>query len=96
MEKAVIPILEDLAFEVSFKEILGNLILCHEYLPEGKKLPWLPFSSFLTSVKLPNSEDMLYLVKAHLDRILVGTMSDRIRYEWSYIKSPYINKFKFY
>jgi len=81
MEKAaVIPKLEDLAFEVSFKEILGNLILCHEYLPERKKLPWLPFSSFLTSIPLPSSEDMLSLVKARLDHFLVGTMSDKIRY----------------
>ena len=88
MEKAVVvPTLEDLAFDVSFKEILGNLILCHEYLPEGKQLPWLPFSSFLTSVQLPSSEDMLSLVKARLDYFLVGTMSDKIRYICMVIKS---------
>ena len=56
MDAPEIPSLEDLAFEVSFKDILSTLRLCYEHRPEVKQLSWLNPSAFsnlfLTSDKL--------------------------------------------
>ena len=71
MDDKIVPSLQDLAFEVSFKEIMSTLILCYEHRPKGKRLSCLAspsaFSkSFLTSEKLLN------FVRSRLDYHLVG------------------------
>ncbi len=76
----VVPKLEDLAFEVSYQEILSNLILCYDHRPEGKRLSWLPFSSVLNAKPAITSEKMRCLVRARLNQHLVGVMSEKIRY----------------
>lgn len=75
---AVIPSLESLAFEVSFRDILSTLILCYEHRPEVKRFPFLASSSFsnlfLTSDKLRS------FVRGCLDRHLRGVVSVQVRY----------------
>ena len=82
MQAAILPSLEDLAFEMSYKEIMSNLILCYEHRPQGKRLPWLPFSSFLATSPFFSSQTAISLVRRKLDHYLVGTMSDKIRYAY--------------
>ena len=66
--------LEDLAFEVSYKAILGNLNLCHDHRPKGKQFNWLPYTS-----PQMKSEEVCDLTRDRLDHHLVGTMGDTIR-----------------
>ena len=78
MDDKIVPSLQDLAFEVSFKEIMSTLILCYEHRPEGKRLSCLAspsaFSkSFLTSEKLLN------FVRSRLDYHLVGLVGVQVR-----------------
>jgi len=77
----IIPSLEDLALKVSYKEILGNLILCHDHRPKEKKLNWLNCSSLLSTIPYLESEQLLEIVRSRLDQHLVGTMGDTIRYK---------------
>jgi len=80
MEKATaVPLLEDLAFEVSYKDVLSNLLLCHDHRPEGKKLDWASFSSFLSTFPSFNGERMRLLIRACLDEYAYGIMGDKIR-----------------
>ncbi len=79
-ELAIVPRLEELALNASYKEICSNLILCHEHLPKGKKLPWLPFSSVLSTIKFLKSPEMCAIVRSRLDHYLAGIMGDKIRY----------------
>jgi len=73
--------LEHLAFEVSYKEILSNLILCHDHHPKEKKLKWLPFSSLLSTIPYLESEQLITILRSRLDKYLLGTMGDETRYE---------------
>jgi len=78
--------LEELALEVSFKEILSNLILCPSHRPEGKQLNWLPCSSLLSMISYLESDQLLDIVRSRVDQNLVGTMGDKIRYlKYQYI-----------
>ena len=72
--------LEDLACNVSFNELLGNLMLCPEHLPVGKRVPWMSFSSVKTTNPFFSSEKARSLARKKLDHFLVGTMSDKIRF----------------
>ncbi len=72
--------LEDLAFEASFKEILSNLVLCPDHRPKEKKLKWLAFSSLLSTIPYFKSEQLITIVRSRLDKYLVGTMGDKIRF----------------
>ncbi len=75
-----VPRLEDLACHASYCEIIGNLLMCHEHRPEGKKLAMVTFSSFLSTNPFLTSKNMMKLVRARLDQHLVGLMSEQIRY----------------
>ena len=72
--------LEELAFQVSYKEMLSNLILCHNHWPKGKRLNWLTYSSLLRKNQQMNSEQVRDYVRRRLDFYLVGTMGDKVRY----------------
>ena len=72
--------LEDSAIKVAFKEILSNLILCHDHRPKEKKLNWLPCSSLLATIPYLESEQLLVIVRSRLDHYLEGIMGDTIRY----------------
>ena len=72
--------LEELAFQVSYKEILSNLILCHDHRPRGKQFNWLPYSSLLLKNPQRSSEQVRDFVRRRLDYYLAGTMGDTIRY----------------
>ena len=74
-----VPTLLDLAFDVSFKELLSNLVLCNDHRPEDKQLVWARYSSFLSTMPYLNGQAMRYLVRSRLDQYLVGMMSDTIR-----------------
>ena len=72
--------LEDLASNACYTEIVSNLILCHEHRPQERQLNWLPFSSVLSTIPYMKSKPVLAFVKSRLDRYLVGTMGDQLRY----------------
>jgi len=76
-----ISLLEDLAFEASFKEITSNLLLCNDHHPsKNSKLGWFSFSSILsTNPLLINSQSLLNFVRSRLSHYLVGIMGDKIR-----------------
>ena len=78
MDFKFVPSLQDLALEVSFKEIMSTLILAYDHRPKGKRLSCLAspsaFSkSFLTSDKLRR------FVRNRLDHHLVGSVGVQIR-----------------
>ncbi len=69
MDIRVIPSLQDLAFEASFKDILGTLSQCyHEGITR--------LSGFIAS----QATDLCSLVRDRLDEHLVGQISKQIRY----------------
>jgi len=74
-----VPSLEDLAFEMSYKEIMSNLILCYEHRPEGKRFQWLPFSSIVSTSEILSSENVRRLVRNRLNQHLVGTLGEKVR-----------------
>lgn len=74
-----VPSLENLAFEMSYKEIMSNLILCYEHRPEGKRVTWLPFSSIVSTSEILSSENIRRLVRGRLNQHLVGTMGEKVR-----------------
>ncbi len=80
MDSEIIPSLEDLAFETSYKDIISNLILCYDHRPRGKRLFWLRFSSIIQASNLDLTSDTIRgLVRRRLDHHLIGTMSEKIR-----------------
>ncbi len=86
--KPLIPRLEELAFEVSYKEILANLLLGHDHRPEGKKLDFAKYSSLLsTYLPFTTSEEIRNVVRGCLFQHLIGTMSDKNRYYFYITKS---------
>ena len=66
MQRVVVPQLKDLAFDVSYKEILGNLILCPDSRPEDKQLVWVSFSSFLSTIPYLKSQNMRQIIRDRL------------------------------
>jgi len=80
------PSLRDLAAEVAYKEVLSNLILCHEHRPQGKQLNWLPYSSLLRLMHpsgLLKSEQVRDFVRRRLD---LGILGNKIRYCTTYLQ----------
>lgn len=81
-----VPLLEDLAVEVAFMEIIRNLVLCRDHLPENpsensyKANDWVSSSSFLSTHPFMSSENVLKFVKRRLNEYLVGIMGIKIRY----------------
>lgn len=67
-----VPTLLDLAFDVSFKELLSNLVLCKDHRPAEKQLIWARYSSFLSTMSFLNGQAMRHLVRRRLDQYLVG------------------------
>ena len=88
-KKAIVPRLEELAFQVSYKEVIGNLILCPENRPESKRLDWATFSSFLTTIPTLTFSNIRDLVRGRLDQHLVGIVSDTVRYVHLFITWKY-------
>lgn len=84
---ALVPSLEELSFEVSFKEILANLLLCHSHRPEGKELDFAKYSSLLSTF-LPSttSENIRNVVRGRLVQLLIGTVSNKNRYKYCITK----------
>ena len=78
----VIPSLEDLAFEVSFKDFLRTLLLGFEHRPQGKRFSCLAPSAFsnlfLSSDKLRN------FVRNRLDHHLFGLVAFKTRFQASF------------
>ncbi len=80
MQRIVVPHLRDLAFDVSYKEILGNLILCRDNRPEDMQLTWTLFSSFLSTIPYLNGQNMRRLVRDRLAQYLIDEkMNNKIR-----------------
>ncbi len=69
MDAHIVPSLEDIAFEVSFKEIMATLILCYDHRPEGKRFSCLAFPSAISKSFL-KSEKLRSLVRSRLDQRL--------------------------
>ncbi len=84
IEKLVVPRLKDIAFRVSFKEILNNLVLCHEHRPEEKQVMPVAFSSLLSLSQLCTSQCLINLMRNRLDQFLVeAKMNAEMRYSSS-------------
>jgi len=81
--KSLVPRLEQLAFTVSFEEILGNLYLCPDHCQKEKQFGQnIQFASLLPP-KIRNSltsENILNFVRKRLNYHLVGLVSDTTRY----------------
>lgn len=72
--------LENLAFSVSYKEIVRSSLKCDNHPQKGKLSPCLPFSSILSSSRPPlSAEEKSSRVQIHLDYYLKGIVSDEIR-----------------
>jgi len=72
--------LEDLAFSASYREIVGNLLLCQDHPTKDWRLGWLNRSSVLSMFPLLNSQYLLKFIKQKLEYYLVGIMGEKIRY----------------
>jgi len=78
--KHVIQRLEDKAFEVSFRNIMANLLICRSHRPESKQLPYWNYPSLISSNPLYSSENIIKSIRDSLDYHLVGVMNDETRY----------------
>ena len=89
--KMSVPLLEDLAFEVSFKELISNLVMCRDHRPENtsesyyKAMDWVSSFSILSNHPFMSSENVLKFVKQRLNKYLVGVMGIKIRYKLLFI-----------
>jgi len=80
-ELQIVSRLEDLAFDASYNEIIGNLLyLCREHRPENKKLEMVTYSSFLSRIPFITSQNMIQLIRNQLGQNLLGLMGEKIRY----------------
>lgn len=79
-ELQIVSRLEDLAFDASYNEIIGNLLLCREHRPENKKLEMVTYSSFLSRIPFIISQNMIQLIRNQLGQNLLGLMGEKIRY----------------
>jgi len=81
MERLVIPRLEKLAFEASYKELLSNLLLCREHRPEEKQVELVAFSSIISACTFLKSENVIAFVRNRLNHYLLPgtTMNDKMR-----------------
>ncbi len=79
MDRFVIPRLEKLAFEVSYKELLSNLLLCREHRPEERQVELVAFSSLISACSFLKSENVITFVRNRLNRYLLGFMNDKMR-----------------
>lgn len=68
MEKLIVPRLRDIAFKVSYKEILNSLVLCRDHRPEEKQLKWVASSSFLSLNQFCTSQFLISLMRNRLDQ----------------------------
>lgn len=75
MDVQVIPSLENLAFDASFNDIMGTLILWYSHRPKGKRFP----CSALAKSLLLSSEKLIAYVRCRLDQHLVGLVSGKVR-----------------
>jgi len=88
--KMSVPLLEDLAFEVSFKEMISHLVMCRDHRPKNtsesyKAMDWVSYSSVLSNHAFMSSENVLKFVKQRLNKYLVGVMGIKIRYKLLFI-----------
>ena len=80
MSKFSVRNLEELSFDVSYNEILCNLLLCSGHRPNDKKLFWATFSSYVSMNSFLTSQNMVKFVRYRLNYHLIGIMGDVIRY----------------
>jgi len=72
--------LQNLAYNVSYEEIVRNSLLCDNHPQRGKPFPCLPFSSVLSSSRPPlSAQEKSNRVRIHLEYYLKGVVSDEIR-----------------
>ena len=83
--KISVPLLEDLAFEVSFKEMIRNLVMCSDHRPKNTSESykavdwWVSSSSTLSTHPFISTESVLKCLKRRLNGYLIGVMGIKIR-----------------
>ena len=70
--------LEDMAFGVSYREILANLAICPDHRPENSR-NLFSYSSLLSTNHFFTSTNVMQYVRNKLSMNLVGTYSDEVR-----------------
>lgn len=70
--------LEEIAFMASYREILGNLLLCPDHRPEDRR-NMNTYSSLISLNPFFTSPNILHFVRSRLNQHLIGTMNDDIR-----------------